>query len=112
MLEKLHLYCNQIEQIAGLQACIALKELNISENQISKVQNLSRQVHLQSLYIAANPIEEFSQIVEIGDLPNLQRLKLECEDYGPCPVTQLPGYKNYVLQCVQNKGLLAQLDCE
>lgn len=45
-------------------------------------------------------------------MPNLQRLKLECEDYGPCPVTQLPGYKNYVLQCVQNKGLLMQLDCE
>lgn len=60
MLEKLHLYCNQIEQIAGLQSCIALKELNVSENQISKVENLSRQVHLQSLYIAANPIEQFS----------------------------------------------------
>ena len=86
-LEKLHIYSNQIQQISGLESCIVLKELNLSVNQITSIKNLSRQVHLQNLFLSGNPIESFSQISEVGQLPTLRRLTLDCVNYGPCPVT-------------------------
>ena len=97
MLEKLHLYCNEIERITGLENCIVLKELNLSSNMISCIENLSRQVHLHSLFVSANPIEQFSQISEISNLPSLRKLFIKCANFGVSPVTQTAGYRNYVL---------------
>ena len=96
-LEKLHLYCNEIEKIGGLENCIVLKELNLSSNLVSSIENLSRQVHLHSLFISANPIEQLSQISSLAQLPALRKLFLACDNFGVSPVTQTPGYRNYVL---------------
>ncbi|CDW78940.1 leucine-rich repeat-containing protein 9-like [Stylonychia lemnae] len=111
-LEKAFLFSNQIRKIEGLDNNLALKELHLQDNQIKKVDNVSRLVSLQTLLLSQNPIESLDQLSEISKLPNLRQLSFKCEHFDPCPVSELSGYKNYVLSTVLQKDKLQKLDCD
>ena len=46
LLERLHLYSNEIRKIEKLDNNIALRELHLQDNEIKRVENVSRLVNL------------------------------------------------------------------
>lgn len=97
-LQQLYLYNNQITKMENLKHCPILEELNLSGNKISRVENVGNYLlNLRVLRLSANPIEFFQDINEISQLPNLRVLSFDCDDFGPCPVTDQDNYREYIL---------------
>lgn len=112
MLERLHLYQNQIRKIENLDSNLGLKELHLQCNEIKRVENVSRLVNLQILCLSENPIDSLDAISDVGTLPSLRQLTFQCEHFGACAVTEIPGYRSYVLSTIQSKSVFALLDGE
>jgi hypothetical protein len=112
MLERLHLYSNQVRKIEKLESNLALRELHLQGNNIKRIENVSRLVNLQVLCLSENPIESLDGLSEIGNLPSLRQLTLRCEHFSACPVTLVQGYKGYVLSTIQSKSVFARLDTD
>jgi hypothetical protein len=111
MLEKLWLYQNSIEKLEGLDYACALVELQLQSNKIKKVEGISRLINLEGLYLTGNPIEDLDDMKEIGTLPRLKKLAFTCEYFQACPVSEIPGYKDFVLSTV-GSPYLEMLDSE
>jgi hypothetical protein len=103
---------NRIRKIEKLEANLALKELHLQANDIKRVEGLSRLVNLQVLNLSENPIDSLDALTEVGELPSVRQLSLRCEHFAPCPVTEVAGYRSYILSTIQSKSVFARLDKE
>lgn len=111
-LEKLFLYSNKISNITGLTKSKHLKELHIQDNLISKVNGCEKLPNLQVLHLSGNRIKNLNDLKDIENLPQLQRLSFACENFPPCPVAEISGYRQYVLSVCAKSPYLQVLDSE
>lgn len=104
-LEKLWIYSNHITRIQNLENNTRLKMLWIQDNQISNLDSLETLINLQELYISGNPLCTFHDIKGISRLAILERIAFDCGAFEPCPVSELPGYREFVLTTVNSQFL-------
>lgn len=104
-LEKLWIYSNKIDRIQNLENNTRLKMLWIQDNRITNLDNLETLVNLQELYLSGNPLSRFSDIKGISRLPILERIAFDCGGFEPCPVAEIPGYREFVLTTVTSQYL-------
>jgi hypothetical protein len=78
------------------------------------VENVARLVNLQILSLSGNPLDSLDSLAEIAGLPMLRQLTFRCEHFSKCPVTELQGYRSYVLSTINQmaRGGFARLDTE
>ena len=122
-LEVLDIQNNNIKQISGLDRQFKLKSLNLSTNFISKIQNISHLVQLEELDLSFNMIEDlkgienlknlkklkltgnmiqrFKDIKFLESLPNLRQLEMDRN-----PVTEKPGFDQYIIRNLPNLEVL------
>lgn len=89
-----------------------LKELYLQDNLISKVSGWSKLTNLQILLLSGNKIKNLNDLKDIENLPQLKRLSFAWESFYPCPVTEISGYRQYVLSVCAKSPYLQVLDTE
>ena len=67
----LNLWCNQINEICGLDKLGSLQQLDLSFNQISEISGLDKLGSLQQLNLRRNQINEISGLDTLGSLQHL-----------------------------------------
>lgn len=111
-LEKLSLTWNKIGNISGLKNNTKLKELGLQENLITKVEGCLSMPNLQYLYLSGNKIKNLNDLKDIENLRQLKKLTFACENFCPCPVAEIQGYRQYVLTVCSQSPSLEMLDSE
>ena len=96
----------------GLITINKLKELHLQDNLISKVENWIKVPNLQKLYLSGNKIKNLNDLKDVEHLRQLKRLAFACENFAPCPVSEIEGYKQYVLTVCSQSPYLEMLDSE
>jgi hypothetical protein len=57
-------------------------------------------INLKDFYLSGNSIEAFDAIQSVAYLPQLQIFALNNSEFGPNPVCELPGYKNFMMNTI------------
>lgn len=96
-LKKLWLFQNKISELSDLHSVPELQELWIQANNITSLEGLDHSQQIQNLGLSGNPINDYSEVKKLAALTNLRDLSLSDIHFGRCPVTDEPGYKEFVL---------------
>ena len=64
--------------------------------------SISRLVNLSTLGLSGNPIVNLEDIKGIAMLPSIWNLMFACEHFEPCPIVELPNYRDYILITLKN----------
>lgn len=96
-LKKLWLNQNQITYISGLGSCSKLNELVLNDNLIPSLSGLDTCSELEILGLAANPITSLDHLDPLRQLPKLVDLTFYDIHFGKCPVTDIEGYREFVI---------------
>eukprot|EP00736_Rhodelphis_marinus_P008608 Rmarinus@m.16033 len=105
-LQRLWLYSNRITVIENLDHLSDLRELWLQDNEIEKVENLQNLVNLQRLNLAANPIANLNNVHHLANLPALYDVSFHDENFGSCRISEIEGYREYVLYHLKQVAVL------
>ena len=64
--------------------------------------SISRLVNLSTLGLSGNPIVNLDDVKEIARLPSIRHLMFACEHFEPCPIVDLPNYRDFILTTLKN----------
>lgn len=109
-LRTLNLSCNSITKVEGLNGLVNLTRLNLAYNQINDLTGLlylhGTEYKLKHLQIHSNRLDSMNHLLQcMVGLHNLRDLTLSMDDAAN-PVCHLPGYREMVLQPLQQISTL------
>ena len=105
-LRKLWLCQNRIKEISGLHATPGLEECWLQGNGISSLEGLEQCPSLTNIGLAGNPIPNLRDLDTLSKLPKLVEISLSDVHFGRAPLTDLDGYKPYVLNNIPRVQIL------
>ncbi|XP_072544246.1 leucine-rich repeat and coiled-coil domain-containing protein 1 isoform X2 [Salminus brasiliensis] len=109
-LRTLNLSCNNITKVEGLNGLINVTRLNLSYNQINDLTGLlylhGAEYKLKHLQLHSNHLDSMNHLLQcMVGLRNLRDVTL-CMDGVDNPVCSLPGYREMVMQSLQQVSTL------
>ncbi|KAI5104052.1 leucine-rich repeat and coiled-coil domain-containing protein 1, partial [Silurus meridionalis] len=109
-LRTLNLSCNSITKVEGLNGLVNLTRLNLAYNQINDLTGLlylhGTESKLKHLQLHSNRLENMNHLLQcMVGLHNLRDVTLNM-DGADNPICRLPGYRNMVLQPLQQISTL------
>ena len=66
-------------------------------NRIRTVENVAKLISLEGFFLSGNPIADLDDLKELSSLPVLKRVAFACENFEAAPVSEIGGYRNFVL---------------
>ncbi|XP_062849049.1 leucine-rich repeat and coiled-coil domain-containing protein 1 [Trichomycterus rosablanca] len=109
-LRTLNLSCNNITKVEGLNGLVNLTRLNLAYNQINDLTGLlylhGTEYKLKHLQLHSNHVDNMNHLLQcMVGLSNLKDVTLSM-NRADNPVCRLPGYRDVVLQALQQVSIL------